>query len=58
MIIRGGVNVYPKEIENVIAKYPAVDSVAVIPESQDKYGQVAKACIILKRGETCSGEVG
>jgi len=56
MIIRGGVNVYPKEIENVIAKYPAVDSVAVIPESHDKYGQVAKACIILKRGETCGEE--
>ncbi len=56
MIIRGGVNVYPKEIENVIAKYPAVDSVAVIPASHDKYGQVAKACIVLKRGETCSEE--
>jgi len=54
MIIRGGVNVYPKEIENVIAAYPAVDSVAVIPEIHDKYGQVAKACIVLKRGETCS----
>ena len=54
MIIRGGVNVYPKEIENVIATHPAVDSVAVIPESHDKYGQVAKACIVLKRGESCS----
>lgn len=56
MIIRGGVNVYPKEIENVIAGFPAVDSVAVIPESHDKYGQVAKACIVLKRGETCDRE--
>ncbi|MBW1984868.1 MAG: AMP-binding protein [Deltaproteobacteria bacterium] len=53
MIIRGGVNVYPKEIENVIAAYPAVDSVAVIPETHDKYGQVAKACIVIKRGESC-----
>ena len=56
LIIRGGVNVYPKEIENVIATHPAVDMVAVIPESHDKYGQVAKACIILKRGEICSEE--
>jgi len=56
MIIRGGVNVYPKEIENVIANHPKVDSVAVIPEAHDKYGQVAKACIILKLGETCTGE--
>jgi len=54
MIIRGGVNVYPKEIENVIATHPAVDSVAVIAESHDKYGQVAKACIVLKRGEGCT----
>jgi putative sterol carrier protein len=48
------VNVYPKEIENVIATHPAVDSVAVIPESDDKYGQVAKACIVIKRGERCT----
>ena len=54
MIIRGGVNVYPKEIENVIATHPAVDSVAVIPEAHDKYGQVGKACIVLKRGEDCT----
>jgi len=51
MIIRGGVNVYPKEIENIIATHPNVDGVAVIPEAHDKYGQVGKACIVLKRGE-------
>jgi long-chain acyl-CoA synthetase len=51
MIIRGGVNVYPKEIENIIATHPHVDGVAVIPESHDKYGQVGKACIVVKRGE-------
>lgn len=51
MIIRGGVNVYPKEIENVIATHPKVNIVAVLPEHHDKYGQIAKACIVLKRGE-------
>ncbi|MBW1787043.1 MAG: long-chain-fatty-acid--CoA ligase [Deltaproteobacteria bacterium] len=56
MIIRGGVNVYPKEIENIIATHPAVDAVAVIPEPHEKYGQVAKACIVLKRGQDCSEE--
>jgi long-chain acyl-CoA synthetase len=56
MIIRGGVNIYPKELENIIAIHPRVDSVAVIPESHDKYGQVAKACIVLKRGETTTEE--
>ena len=56
MIIRGGVNVYPKELEHVIATHPKVNTVAVIPESHDKYGQVAKACIVLKRGETGTEE--
>ena len=56
VIIRGGVNVFPKEIEHVIATYPKVDTVAVIPEPDEKYGQVAKACIVLKRGETATEE--
>lgn len=50
MIIRGGVNVYPKEIENAIAEHPAVAAVAVIPEAHDKYGQVGKACVVRARG--------
>jgi long-chain acyl-CoA synthetase len=40
LIIRGGVNVYPKEIENAISEHPAVA----------KYGQVAKACVVRVRG--------
>ena len=58
MIIRGGVNVYPKEIENVIAEHPAVAAVAVIPEPDSKYGQVAKACVVPVRGaQIDEGEV-
>ena len=57
MIIRGGVNIYPQELENVIVNHPAVDAVAVIPEAHEKYGQVAKACIVLKRGESVNAEV-
>ena len=56
MIIRGGVNVYPKEIENAIAEHPAVAAVAVIPEAHDKYGQVAKACVVRVRGEQLEEE--
>ncbi len=56
MIIRGGVNVYPQELENVMANHPAVDAVAVIAEPHEKYGQVAKACIVLKRGESANAE--
>jgi len=56
LIIRGGVNVYPKEIEHVIATHPDVDQVAVIPESHEKYGQVATACVVAKRGRTLDEE--
>lgn len=56
MIIRGGVNIYPKELEIVIATHPAVDMAAVIPEPHETYGQVAKACIVLKRGKRASEE--
>jgi len=56
MIIRGGVNVYPKEIENAIAEHPAVAAVAVIPEAHDKYGQVAKACVVRVRGQQLEEE--
>ncbi len=56
MIIRGGVNVYPKELENIIGTHPKVAHVAVIPEPHDKYGQVAKACIVPRRGETMTAE--
>ncbi len=56
MIIRGGVNVYPKELENIIGTHPKIAQVAAIPEPHDKYGQVAKACIVLKRGETMTVE--
>lgn len=52
LIIRGGVNVYPKELETVIARHPAVDAVAVVPEAHEKYGQVAKACVVLMRGQS------
>jgi long-chain acyl-CoA synthetase len=50
LIIRGGVNVYPKEIENAISEHPAVAAVAVVAEPHDKYGQVARACVVRLRG--------
>jgi long-chain acyl-CoA synthetase len=56
MIIRGGVNIYPKEVEDVLVSHPMVDAAAVIPEPHEKYGQVVKACIVLKRGETTTEE--
>lgn len=56
MIIRGGENLYPKEIEEFIYTNPKVQDVQVIGVPDEKYGEEAMACIILKEGETCTVE--
>ncbi len=50
MIIRGGENIYPKEIEEFIYTHPDVKDVQVIGVKDEKYGEEAAACIILKEG--------
>ncbi|MBQ0084412.1 MAG: AMP-binding protein [Clostridiales bacterium] len=50
MIIRGGENIYPKEIEEFIYTHPDVKDVQVIGVPDQKYGEEAAACIILKEG--------
>lgn len=52
MIIRGGENLYPKEIEEFIYTYPDVRDVQVVAVPDEKYGEEAAACIILKDGCT------
>ncbi|MBQ9963508.1 MAG: AMP-binding protein, partial [Clostridia bacterium] len=52
MIIRGGENIYPKEIEEFIYTSPKVSDVQVIGVPDEKYGEEIMACIILKDGET------
>ena len=56
MIIRGGENLYPKEIEEFIYTCPKVKDVQVIGVPDKKYGEEAMACIILKEGETMTVE--
>ena len=56
MIIRGGENIYPKEIEEFIYTHPAVADVQVIGVPDKKYGEAVMACIILKEGETVTAE--
>lgn len=48
MIIRGGENIYPREIEEFIYTHPAVRDVQVIGVPDQKYGEEIMACIILK----------
>lgn len=52
MIIRGGENIYPKEIEEFIYTHPKVSDVQVIGVPDEQYGEEIMACIILKDNET------
>ena len=52
MIIRGGENIYPKEIEDFVITHPKVSDCQVVGVPDAKYGEEALACIILKDGET------
>ena len=56
MIIRGGENIYPKEIEEFIYTHPKVKDVQVIGVPSKAYGEEIMACIILKEGETMTVE--
>ncbi len=51
MVISGGVNIYPAEIEEVIHEHPAVIDVAVIGVPNDDWGEELKAVVQLKPGE-------
>ncbi len=54
MIIRGGENIYPKEIEEFIYTHDKVKDVQVIGVPDEQYGEEIMACIILKEGEEIS----
>ena len=50
MIIRGGENIYPKELEEFLYTHEAVKDVQVIGVPDEKYGEEAMACIVLREG--------
>ena len=52
MIIRGGLNVYPREVEETMIKHEAVSLVAVIGVPDDQMGEEIKAYVVLNEGET------
>jgi Acyl-CoA synthetases (AMP-forming)/AMP-acid ligases II len=56
MVIRGGLNVYPREVENVIMNHEAVSLVAVIGVPDEQFGEEIKACVVLKEGQKISEE--
>jgi long-chain acyl-CoA synthetase len=51
MIIRGGYNVYPREIEEVLYQHPAVLECAVLGVPDEKFGEEVGAAVVLKEGQ-------
>lgn len=57
MIISGGVNIYPQEVENVLAMHPQIHDVAVIGVPHPEMGQEVKAVVQLRDGEEPTDEL-
>jgi len=56
MIISGGENIYPAEIENVLAGHPSVAEVAVIGVPSERWGETVKAVVALKASQPASAD--
>lgn len=56
MIITGGENVYSLEVEQVLSSHPAILECAVFGVPDEKWGEVVKACIVLKVPDTATEE--
>ncbi len=54
MIVSGGENIYPTEVENALMQHPALADGAVIGVPDDKWGEAVKACVVLKPGASAS----
>ncbi|MBI4765307.1 MAG: long-chain fatty acid--CoA ligase [Deltaproteobacteria bacterium] len=67
MIISGGENIYPAEIEDYLLHHPKIADVGVIGYAHEKWGEAVKAVVVVKPGETltekeliewCQGKIG
>jgi long-chain acyl-CoA synthetase len=56
LIIKGGENIAPREIDEALLKHPAVLEAAAVGIPDQHYGQEIMVCIVLKAGEQCSEE--
>jgi fatty-acyl-CoA synthase len=56
MIIRGGENIYPKEIEEFIYTHPKVQDVQVVGVPSHRYGEEVLACVVLRQGAALTEE--
>jgi len=56
MIVSGGFNIYPREIEDIIGQHPAVAQSAVIGAPHPKWGEAVKALVVLRAGRTATAD--
>lgn len=56
MIISGGNNVYPREVEEVIIRHPAVNTVVVLGIPDDYWGEAVHAVVVLEEGESVTAQ--
>ncbi|HUT69860.1 MAG TPA: long-chain-fatty-acid--CoA ligase [Desulfatiglandales bacterium] len=56
MIIRGGENISPEEVENVLHSHPTIEEAAVVGIPDPEWGQEARAIVVLKKGEAATPE--
>ena len=56
MIVTGGENVYPAEVENVLAKHPDVADVAVVGVPDDKWGEAVKAVVVRRESSDVTSD--
>lgn len=56
MVLRGGFNVYPREVEEKLLRHPAIKDVAVIGLPDDVHGEEVCACVILADGQKLTAE--
>jgi long-chain acyl-CoA synthetase len=56
LIIRGGYNVYPREIEEVLYEHPAIQEAAVVGVPHDELGEEVGAAVVLKQGESLDAD--
>jgi acyl-CoA synthetase (AMP-forming)/AMP-acid ligase II len=56
MVVSGGENIYPREVEDVLFEHPAIADAAVIGVPDEKYGEAVMAVLVLRRGKTLEAD--
>ncbi|MFN3961242.1 MAG: AMP-binding enzyme, partial [Parvularculaceae bacterium] len=56
MIISGGENIYPAELENVLAAHPAILEAAIVGATDEKWGEVTRAFIVRRPGKDLTAQ--